>query len=169
MNETSIAQYITETFDGVHPAEVWGYTFFYYNPDRESPDDLYFATLATKDDEYDNLSQLDRPSVYRLNIGISKQTFRSLFGSEPSQHTGDRSADDGYDFTALDRLMPHPVYGRMSWVCVLNPSDETFDEVVKPLLAEAYARVARTYSRRMARKQAQHALPDGGEAPETED
>jgi hypothetical protein len=33
--------------------------------------------------------------------------------------------------------MPHPVYGRNHWVCVLNPSDSTF-ESVKPLLAEAY-------------------------------
>jgi len=33
--------------------------------------------------------------------------------------------------------MPHPVYGKMYWVCVLNPSAETF-ETVKGLLAEAY-------------------------------
>ena len=33
--------------------------------------------------------------------------------------------------------MPHPVYGRQSWVCVLNPSAETFGRV-KPLLREAY-------------------------------
>lgn len=32
--------------------------------------------------------------------------------------------------------MPHPVYGRNHFVCVLNPSDSTF-ETVKPLLSEA--------------------------------
>ncbi len=42
-----------------------------------------------------------------------------------------------YDFTALDRLMPHPVYGRNHFVCVLNPSDSTF-ESIKPLLEEAH-------------------------------
>jgi hypothetical protein len=41
------------------------------------------------------------------------------------------------NFTALDRVMPHPVYGRNHWVCVLNPSDATFHSV-RPLLAEAY-------------------------------
>jgi len=34
--------------------------------------------------------------------------------------------------TALDQLMPHPVYGRMFWVCVLNPSDVTFQKVQPP-------------------------------------
>ncbi len=35
--------------------------------------------------------------------------------------------------------MPHPVYGRMYWVCVLNPSKATFAKEVQGLLAEAYA------------------------------
>ena len=34
--------------------------------------------------------------------------------------------------------MPHPVYGNMFWVCVLNPRNSTFAEL-HPLLAEAYA------------------------------
>ena len=57
-------------------------------------------------------------------------TFRALFPQS-----------DDHDFTALDRLMPHPVYAPQSWVCVLNPSPETL-ETVKPLLAEAYSRAA---------------------------
>ena len=34
--------------------------------------------------------------------------------------------------------MPHPIYRRNHWVCVVNPSSGTFDRL-KPLLAEAYA------------------------------
>ena len=34
--------------------------------------------------------------------------------------------------------MPHPVYARQNWVCILNPSEESFDRVVKPLLTEAH-------------------------------
>jgi hypothetical protein len=45
--------------------------------------------------------------------------------------------------TALDRLMPHPVYATQHWVSILNPSAATFDTVVKPLLDEAHERVAR--------------------------
>ncbi len=33
----------------------------------------------------------------------------------------------------VDRLLPHPVYGRMHWVCVLNPSAATF-ESLRPCL-----------------------------------
>jgi Family of unknown function (DUF6194) len=42
-----------------------------------------------------------------------------------------------HDFTALDVLMPHPVYGQNHWVCVLNPSNATFEDI-KPLIDEAY-------------------------------
>ena len=42
-----------------------------------------------------------------------------------------------YDFQKTDMIMPHPIYGWMSWVCVLNPSFQTF-EVCKDLLNSAY-------------------------------
>jgi hypothetical protein len=48
-----------------------------------------------------------------------------MFGSSSS--AGVDEAD--CDFTALDQIMPHPVYGQMFWVCVLNPSPETFEAV----------------------------------------
>jgi hypothetical protein len=43
--------------------------------------------------------------------------------------------------------MPHPVYAPQSWVCVLNPSRETF-EAVQPLLAEAYSIAANRHASR---------------------
>jgi Family of unknown function (DUF6194) len=33
--------------------------------------------------------------------------------------------------------MPHPVYGQMFWIGVLNPTAATFEKV-QPLMAEAY-------------------------------
>ena len=48
--------------------------------------------------------------------------------------------------------MPHPVYGRMFWVCVLNPSDKTFETKVQQLLAEAYDLAVSKYKRQAARK-----------------
>ena len=78
MDEASIMHYITDTFDGVHPVDAWGDTFFFYNPGREQPDEVYFATLKSKDDDYDRFSDLNRPSVFRLNIGITKATYHSL-------------------------------------------------------------------------------------------
>jgi hypothetical protein len=151
MDEASITQYITDTFDGVHPVDAWGDAFFFYNPGRERPDEIYFATLKSKDDDYDRFSDLNRPSVFRLNIGISKATFRSLFGSPPSRPGAAGVVDTSYDFTALDQLLPHPIYGRMYWVCVLNPSDATF-QTVQPLLAEAYDLAVSKYAKRVARQ-----------------
>jgi hypothetical protein len=136
MNETTITNYITDTFAGVETTDDFGYTFFFYGPDRMLP----FATLAAADNPYDRVSNLDRPGVFRLNIGVSRQTFQSLFGTSKV----DVSA---YDFAALDTLMPHPEYAAQHFVCVLNPSDTTL-ETVRALLAEAYELAVRRHSRR---------------------
>ncbi len=147
MNEAEISQYITETFQGVDVVNAPDASFFFYNPESSAPPDHRFPiiTLVTSD-AFDQFSDLNRPSVFRLNIGISKQTFRSLFGTDSAAESDD--APGGYDYTALDRVMPHPVYGRMYWVSVLNPGDETFATQVQPLLTEAYTMAVSRYQRK---------------------
>jgi hypothetical protein len=139
LDEAAITRHISTTFAGVDvqiaskengaPEIAWGDSFFIYDPDRNLDDvrRFPFATIVTKDyGEFDSLSNLNRAGVFRLNIGISKETFEKLFG------------DGGaHDFAALDRLMPHPVYARNHFVCVLNPSQSTFQSI-KPLIEEAY-------------------------------
>ena len=158
MNDAEISRYITDTFEGVDAVVDSGTSFFFYNPDSSLPPDhrFPFVTIVTSD-IYDQFSNLNRPSVFRLNIGIGKQTFGSLFGEplrpssrESAAESGENSSD--YDFTALDQLMPHPVYGRMYWVCVLNPSDDTLETKVRPLLAEAYELAVSKYNRQAARR-----------------
>lgn len=126
MQEAEIAQYIVDTFPGVETAENLGYKFFFYGAERMLP----FATIATTGNEYERISNLDRPGVFRLNIGVSKQTFQSLFGV-------DRVDVSRYDYTALDRVMPHPDYAAQNYICVLNPTEATFERV-RTFLAEAY-------------------------------
>jgi hypothetical protein len=154
MNESEISQYITETFEGVDVMVASGDSFFFYNPDRSVPPDhrFMFATIVTSDIN-DQFSDLNRPSVFRVNIGISKQTFRSFF-SEPSLPSDQNStvknrdtSNSDYDFTALNQVMPHPVYGRMYWTCILSPGDETFKTTVQPLIAEAYGIAVSKYRR----------------------
>jgi uncharacterized protein DUF6194 len=159
MNESEIGQYITETFEDVDIVVASGDSFFFYNSDRSVPPDhkFPFVTIVTSDIN-DPFSNLNRPSVFRLNIGIGKQTFHSLFG-DPAALPSISAADSGevsrsYDFTTLDQLMPHPVYGRMLWVCVLNPSDETFETNVRQLLAEAYDLTVSKHKRRAVRREA---------------
>jgi hypothetical protein len=148
MDEAAITRYIADTFAGVdvvHPEAVGGPeiahgdTFFIYDPERnlESKYRFPFATIVTKDyGDFDRASNLNRPGVFRLNIGLSKETYRSLFGPQPTPGAAG-VVDTGHDFTALDQIMPHPVYAPQSWVCVLNPSDATF-QTLRSLLAEAH-------------------------------
>jgi len=134
MNESSVVEYITKTFPEVETTSSFGYTFFFYRSERKLP----FATLISSDYDYDRISNLDRPGVFRLNIGISKQTFQSLFGTT--------KVDVGnYDFTALDVIMPHPDYAKQHFVCVLSPSEATFERV-GALLAEAYDIAVQRYT-----------------------
>lgn len=142
MDETAIIQYITGTFAGIQIASADGNSFFYYGPDGKIPEKTFpFATLVTKDD-YDTVSNLSRPSVCRLNIGLTKDTFVSLLGAPPKAPGESGIIDIGHDFTALDQVMPHPIYGHMCWVCVLNPGTATWG-TVQTLLEEAYNRAAK--------------------------
>jgi hypothetical protein len=160
VTEDEVSRYISETFEGVDVVSDSGTSFYFYNPDPNVPPDhnFPFVTLVTNDFN-DKFSDLERASVYRLNIGVSKETFRSLFGTSrlpkygnDGSETGENSGNESdFDFTAVDTVMPHPVYGRMHWVCVLNPGDETFETKVKPLLAEAYAMATGKYDRKAAR------------------
>lgn len=149
MDQAELTRYITETFDNVDMVVGSDNIFFFHQPDPTAPDHRFpFATLMTNDIN-DQFSDLNRPSVYRLNIGVSKQTYRALFGAPPAR---DGAAEDGgHDFTALDQVMPHPVYGRQYWVCVLNPSATTFQDAVQPLLAEAYDQAVGKHTRHAAR------------------
>ena len=154
MDQEAIIHYVTDTFTGIEVQRPddgpgAGDTFIFYDPQRslDPSHRMPFATIVTKDyGEFDNASQLNRPEVFRLNVGVSRETFIALFGYPPSE---DCTQSGAYDFAAFDRLMPHPVYARQSWVCVLNPSEATF-QAVKPLLAEAYSIVATRYARRQA-------------------
>jgi hypothetical protein len=146
MDEAAIIEYINNTFEGIEPftAPV-GDTFFFYDPDHMMP----LATLVTSDYN-DTFSDLNRPEVFRLNIGVSKPTYESLFGPRPTPATLDEEWQSAYDFTAFDQVMPHPVYARMYWLCVLNPSPTTFETVVQPFLAEAYEMAVHKYAKRRA-------------------
>ena len=161
MDEAEISRYIIETLEGVDVVTDSGTSFFFYNPDTGVPPDhkFPFVTLVTSD-IYDRFSNLNRQSVFRLNIGVGRETFRALFGkpklppawdSAPDNAADSNDSAGDYDFTALDRVMPHPVYGRQYWVCVLNPSTETFETKVRPLLAEAYEQVVSKHKRKADR------------------
>jgi Family of unknown function (DUF6194) len=99
-----------------------------------------FATIVTTDEhDMGEPSRLSRDGVFRLNIAVGRATFERLAG---------RLGDS--DYAALDRFIPHPVYAKQRWIAILNPSRTTFDEQVKPLIAEAHEPLAAPKRRRNA-------------------
>ena len=134
-NPDEIRDWITTTYPDTVVAEAMGATFFSLD-DRHWPN---FATIVTTDEhDMGAPSDLARDGVFRLNIGVGKEMFFRLV-SRP-----DRAGD--VDYAALDRVIPHPVYARQRWLAILNPSRSTFDDVVKPLIAEAHQRLAKPRS-----------------------
>jgi hypothetical protein len=125
--------------DSGAPEVAWGDWFIFYDREGEDPPDrrFPFATIVTKDYEgFDNFSQLNRPGVFRLNIAVGRHRFEDLIGYPPAEHAKHQSR---FDYTALDRLLPHPVYGSQAWVSILNPAGRT-SEQARSLLMEARAR-----------------------------
>ena len=128
----AIVRYILDTYPDADLVEAMNAYFFSVDSEKHWPN---FATLVTTD-EHDDASDLDRPGVFRLNLGVDRPTFERIAAADPEP-----------DFSAFDRLLPHPVYGQQLWISILNPSHETFAETVVPLIALAHDRLAATHAR----------------------
>lgn len=137
MKPIDIIARITNSFDGLSPKASWGETSLFYNPENLLPNGTYFCTLKEKDGENDKASRLNREDVFRLSFALNKTVYEKLFGSRPRRPSKGGIIQTHHDFTKTNVLMPHPVYGWMSWVQILNPSSEKFEELY-PLLEEAY-------------------------------
>jgi len=125
----AISRTIRETWPETDVVAALGAVFFSLDPEKHWPN---FATIVTTDEHDEGTpSNLSRPGVFRLNIGVSRATFQRVVGSTTEP-----------DYAAFDRLLPHPVYARQLWISILNPSDATFRDIVLPLLTEAHDRLA---------------------------
>ena len=148
MGASEVAEALATSFDGLLPMETWGELTYFYNPRGLLKRGTYFATIKQKDGENDRASQLDRPGVYRLNFSVPKPDYLERFGPLPGRAGKGGVIDGAWDFTALDQLTPHPVYGWMGWVSVLNPSAHTF-EACRPLLALSYRKAVAAFEKRL--------------------
>ena len=74
---SQITDYITSTFLNIHTEPQDANTFYFYGDERMFPT----VTLVTTD-QYDTHSNLSREGVFRLNIGVGKQTFKELIGGK---------------------------------------------------------------------------------------
>ncbi|MGY4857830.1 DUF6194 family protein [Cryobacterium sp. AP23] len=100
-------------------------------PPRAQP----YATIITKDYPDDSGSHLDPPGRWRLNIHVGPARLLELAGAGP------------HDLAAADAFLPHPVYGALGWVAVVNPGERTL-AAASDLLRAAHADEQRRHARR---------------------
>ena len=136
-----IIETLLDRYPGTVAVDAWGETSVFYNPGRVLPRGVYFATVKQKDGENDKASELDRKGIFRFNLGTSKPLYIERFGLPPSRPGKGQAIEGPWDFTRVDELTPHPVYGWMSWVAVLNPSEQTLADM--DVLTEAAFEKAR--------------------------
>ncbi len=129
----------TAGLERVECTENYGYIFFFVGDDHFRP----FVTLASADYEYDSVSHLDREGVFRVNIGVGRETFDSLVGA---------AVPEEIDYTALNVFLPHPEYARQHFLCILNPSGENADKT-RELIVEAHGLAAARLARREEKKE----------------
>lgn len=137
MTPDEILEYCLKNLEGTVLASSWGEKGIFYNPESKRKRGVYILTVKQKDGENDKGSNLNRENMYRVNVGVRKTTFTQMFGFIPKRPAKGCVVDMPYDFTATDQILPHPVYAWMGWVCVLNPSEKTFEKC-KPLIQQAY-------------------------------
>ena len=91
-----------------------------------------FATVVWTDEhDMGTPSNLARDGVYRVNVDVDRETFQRLVGAQTVP-----------DYAAFDRFVPHPVYAKQRWISVVNPSHETVQAVLMPLIRSGHDRLA---------------------------
>jgi hypothetical protein len=124
MHQSEVEAFVT-SLENVQREENYGYVFFFVGDDHI----LSFVTIANSDNDYDNISNLSREGVFRVNIGVKRETFNSLF---------DNTNSEKLDYTVLNTFLPHPEYAKQNFICILNPSGEN-EERTKNFIREAHS------------------------------
>ncbi|MDO3386337.1 DUF6194 family protein [Gilvimarinus sp. SDUM040013] len=147
MSPSTICEFLLAHYSGLVQLNKWGETSFFYNPGKVLPHGIYFATIKEKDGANDKGSNLDRTEIFRFNFAVAPATFGQHLGPKPKRPAAGEVINTRYDLQQLNTLMPHPVYGWMNWVCVLNPDDACF-AALKPLLDESYQLAQKKFAKR---------------------
>lgn len=147
MAPDEILKYCLENLDGTTLVSSWGEKGIFYNPGNKLKRGVYILTVKEKDGDHDKGSNLNRENIYRVNLGVRRDTFIKMFGHLPKRPSKGCVVDMDCDFSAINQILPHPVYAWMGWICSLSPSNDTF-EILKPLIQEAYEYAKEKYKKR---------------------
>jgi hypothetical protein len=137
MKQAEVEAFVA-SMENVQREDNYGYVFFFVGDDHL----LSFATIANADNEWDNVSNLNREGVFRVNIGVSRDTFGQLIGKA--------SENEPVDYSVLNTFLPHPEYAKQNFICILNPQGENAERT-RELIREAHA-IATKRSQRKAKK-----------------
>ena len=74
-------------------------------------------------------------------MAVGRVRFEQLVGYSPAQHAAHQ---EDFDYSALDCVLPHPVYAVQAWVSILNPGDKT-SALGRSLIVEAHRRAAQRH------------------------
>lgn len=83
------------------------------------------------------MSNLNREGVFRINIGVSKETFNALI----------HQVNEDVDYSKLNVFLPHPDYSRQNFVCILNPVGDNIEKK-KQLIEEAHSIADKRFKRK---------------------
>lgn len=150
---TELAQQLVADHPDLVASQAYGETSLFYNRGNRLTRGTYFATIKQTDGPNDQASALDRDGVYRFNFGLPRQRFEAMFGPTPTRPAKGNTIKGPWDFTQVNELMPHPVYGWMGWVAVLNPAHDLL-AALEPDLALAYAKSIAAFDKRIGRQDA---------------
>jgi hypothetical protein len=149
MEKEKIIEQILNNYLDLKVDNNWGEKAIFYNPEDIFAKGAYMLTFKENDGKNDSASFLNREGIYRLNLKISHKSFIDLFKYIPNRPKAGEVVDTKHDFTKINELMPHPVYGWMTWVCVLNPTNETVEMLFKEgLIEDAYQAAIKNIEKR---------------------
>ncbi len=148
MKAKDIIKICHERLPGTVIVDAWGERGIFYNPEEKLKRGVYVMTVKQKDGDNDKSSQLNREGIYRINTGISKFRFKETFGYIPARPEAGGIVDMPYDFTVENKIIPHPVYAWMGWICVLNPAEKTIEKFME-YIDESYEMAKVKYQKRV--------------------
>ncbi|VEP14263.1 conserved hypothetical protein [Hyella patelloides LEGE 07179] len=128
INQSTIETYLLKTYEHINPVNSWGERSYFVNPKMKLKRGSYFATVKSKDGENDKASYLNRPGVFRLNIGLTPEKYEEMFGLRPLRPVKSGVVEGNFDFQALNIFIPHPVYGWCGWIAINNPDEDNFEK-----------------------------------------
>ena len=148
MTVEGLATYVCSRYRDLNTQRTWGELAFFVNPGALLTRGVYFCTIKEKDGENDRASNLDRDGIYRFNFKMSAEDYKAVLGERPGRPGKGKVVSGSWDFLKADTLTPHPVYGWMHWVSILNPTPGSLKKYASSL-DTCYERACDDFAKRV--------------------